>query len=221
MALDMRLLDFRGGGEAGAQAVAAEGALAFAFGQIAANTGGEGGFLNEAGDVFIGQALRGDTAVLARDGSEQGAMIDAAEPHPGLEQGDRAGSGREPRPISTSRQPVLPLMVSSRPPSLRAPESGTSSSFPSPGVEHPRNIFPAMIRPHFLDDRESMLCGSVDPVEIALASRLRYALDGVAIAGAQFGIAADAATSLGGAQTILGAFPNERAFEFGDGAEHL
>ena len=27
-------------------------------------------------------------------------------------------SGREPRPISTSRQPVLPLMVSSRPPSL-------------------------------------------------------------------------------------------------------
>ena len=38
-------------------------------------------------------------------------------------------SGREPRPISTSRQPVLPLMVSSRPPSLGAPESGASSSF--------------------------------------------------------------------------------------------
>jgi len=66
-----------------------------------------------------------------------------------------------------------------------------------------------------------MLRGSVDPVEIALASRLGYALDGVAIAGAQFGIAADAATSLGRPQAILGAFPNERAFELSDGAEHL
>ena len=66
-----------------------------------------------------------------------------------------------------------------------------------------------------------MLRGSVDPVEIALASRLRYALDGVAIPGAQFGIAADAATPLSGAQAILGAFPNERAFELSDGAEHL
>ena len=78
-----------------------------------------------------------------------------------------------------------------------------------------------MIRPHLFDDRQPMLRGSVNPVEIALASRLGYALDGVAIAGAQFGIAADAATSLGGAQTILGAFLNEHAFEFGDGAEHL
>jgi hypothetical protein len=78
-----------------------------------------------------------------------------------------------------------------------------------------------MIRPHLIDDRQPMLRGTVDPVEIALASSLRYALDGVAIAGAQFGIAADAASSLGGAQAILGAFPNERAFEFSDGAEHL
>ena len=38
-------------------------------------------------------------------------------------------SGREPRPISTSRQPVLPLMVSSRPPSLDAPESGARVLF--------------------------------------------------------------------------------------------
>ena len=44
-------------------------------------------------------------------------MGDAAEPHPGLEQGDRVQvSGREPRPISTSRKPVMPLIVSSSPP---------------------------------------------------------------------------------------------------------
>jgi hypothetical protein len=42
---------------------------------------------------------------------------DTAEAHPSLEQGDGAGVGPRARPISTSRQPVLPLIVSRTPPS--------------------------------------------------------------------------------------------------------
>ena len=114
----MRFLDLRRRGEAGAQRMAAEGALAFALGQIAANTGGDRGFLHEAGDVFVGEPLSGDAAVFARDRSEQRAMGDSSQPHPGFEQATGQVSGLEPRPISTSRQPVLPLMVSSAPPSL-------------------------------------------------------------------------------------------------------
>ena len=66
-----------------------------------------------------------------------------------------------------------------------------------------------------------MFGGSVNALEIGSGLRVDNLLDGVAIAGAQFGIAADAATSLGRPQAILGAFPNERAFELGHGAEHL
>ena len=65
--LHVRFLDLRRRGEAGAQRMAPKGALAFALGQIAANTGGEGGLLHEARDVFVGQPLRGDAAVFARD----------------------------------------------------------------------------------------------------------------------------------------------------------
>ena len=71
--LHMRFLDLRRGGEAGAQRMAAEGALAFALGQIAANAGRERGFLHEPGDMLVGQPLGGDAAVLAGDGPEQRA----------------------------------------------------------------------------------------------------------------------------------------------------
>ena len=114
----MRLFDLRRRSEAGAQRMAAEGALALAFGEIAANAGRHRAFLDEAGDMLVGEPLGGDPAVLARDRPEERPVADPAEPHPGLEQRDGAGFGREPRPISTSRQPVLPEICSSTPPSL-------------------------------------------------------------------------------------------------------
>ena len=89
------------------------------------------------------------------------------------------------------------------------------------GVEHAHDVLPAMIGAHFFDDRQPMFGGSVDALEIGLGFRVGNVLDGVAIAGAQFGIAADAAAFFGGAQPVLGAFLNQRALEFRDGAEHL
>ena len=73
MLLHMRLLDLRRGGEAGAQRMAAEGEPSFALGQIAANAGGERGFLHQTGDMLVGQPLGGDAAVLARDRPKQRA----------------------------------------------------------------------------------------------------------------------------------------------------
>jgi hypothetical protein len=46
-------------------------------------------------------------------------------------------------------------------------------------------------------------------------------LDGVAVAGAASWIAADAAALLGGAQPVLGAFPDQGALQFRHGAENL
>ena len=43
--------------------------------------------------MLVRQPLGSDAAVLARDGPEQGPAGDPPEPHPGLEQGDRAGVG--------------------------------------------------------------------------------------------------------------------------------
>ena len=82
-------------------------------------------------------------------------------------------------------------------------------------------FLPAMIVAHLSHDRQPMFGGVIDALEIVLASGVGDALDGLGIAGAQFGIAADAAAFFGGAQPVLGAFPNERALEFGDRAEHL
>ena len=65
----------------------------FALGQIAANAGGERGFLHQPGDMFVGQPLGRDAAILARDRPKQRPVTDPAEPHPGLEQRDGAGFG--------------------------------------------------------------------------------------------------------------------------------
>ena len=91
--LHMRLLDLRRGGEAGAQRMAAEGAFALALGEIAANPRRQRAFLDEAGDMLVGEPLGGDAAVLARDRPEQRPVADPPEPHPGLEQRDGAGVG--------------------------------------------------------------------------------------------------------------------------------
>ena len=92
--LHMRLFDLRRGGEAGAQGMAAEGAFSFALGQIAANPRRAArSFLDESGDMLVGQPFGGDAAVFARDRPEEGPVADPAEPHPGLEQRDGAGVG--------------------------------------------------------------------------------------------------------------------------------
>ena len=54
MALDMRLLDFRGAGEAGAQRMAGKRQFPFAFGKITANAGCHRGFLHQPRDVLVG-----------------------------------------------------------------------------------------------------------------------------------------------------------------------
>jgi hypothetical protein len=56
----------------------------------------------------------------------------------------------------------------------------------------------------FFDDRQPVFGGSVDALKIGLVFRVDNLLDGVAIPGAQFGIAADAAAFLRGAQAVLG-----------------
>ena len=71
-----------------------------------------------------------------------------------------------------------------------------------------------MIGAHFFDDWQPVSGGPVDALEIGLGFRVDNLLDGVAIAGAQFGIAADAAAFFGGAQSVLGALLYQRALEF-------
>ena len=93
MLLDVGLLDLGGGGEAGAQRMAAEREPPLALGKVAAQAGGERACLDEPDDVLVGQPLPRNPAVLARDRPEQGTMADAAEPQPGFEEGDRAGVG--------------------------------------------------------------------------------------------------------------------------------
>ena len=106
--------------------------------------------------------------------------------------------------------------------SLDAPEGqGMAVGSIALGVEHTHDVLPALIGAHFFDDRQPIFGGSVDALEIGMAFGVYNLLDGVAIAGAQFGIAADAAPFFGGAQPVLGAFLNQRALEFRDGAEHL
>ena len=93
MLLNVSLLNLGGGGEAGAQRVAAERQATLAFGKIAAQARGERACLDKPDDVLVGQPLPRNPAVLARDRPKEGTMADAAEPQPGLEEGDRAGVG--------------------------------------------------------------------------------------------------------------------------------
>src|SRR3984957_20779475 len=93
MFLNVTLLDLSGGGEAGAQRMAAEGEPPLALGKVAAQAGGEGAFLDETDDVLVGQPRPRNPAVLPSDRPEEGTMGDAAEPHPSFEERDRAGVG--------------------------------------------------------------------------------------------------------------------------------
>ena len=81
---------------AGAQRVAAEREAPLALGQGAPQAGGKGAFLDQPDDMLVGQPRPRNPAVLTPDRPEQGSMADAAEPHPGFEEGDRAGVGARP-----------------------------------------------------------------------------------------------------------------------------
>src|ERR1700733_12472147 len=93
MVLDLGLLNLGGGGEGRAERMPAEREPSLALGKIAPEAGGEGARLHQPDDVLVREALRSAPAVLARDRPEQGTMADAAEPHPGFEERDRAGVG--------------------------------------------------------------------------------------------------------------------------------
>ena len=68
--LDMGLFDLGGGGETGAERMAAEGEPPFALGQVAAQAGREGACLHQPDDVLVGQPLRRNPAILAGDRPE-------------------------------------------------------------------------------------------------------------------------------------------------------
>ena len=72
--LHIALVDLGRGGEAGAQRMAGKLLLAFALGQIAADTGGEGRSLDQPGDLLVSQPIGADRLALAGDAAEQRAM---------------------------------------------------------------------------------------------------------------------------------------------------
>src|SRR5208283_290558 len=89
---------------------------------------------------------------------------------------------------------------------LDAPEGqGRATRSIALGVEHAHDVLPAVTRSHVLDDRQPVFGGSIDALEIGLGFRVDNLLDGVAIPGAELGIAADAATFPRGAKAVLGA----------------
>ena len=78
MPLDVGFLDLRGGREAGAQRMAAEGEPPLALGQVAPQAGGESACLYQAGRRACRSAAFGsDAAILARYGPEEGPAGDA------------------------------------------------------------------------------------------------------------------------------------------------
>src|SRR5580704_1737411 len=91
MLLDMGLLDLGGGGETGAERMATEREASLALRQVAAQAGGERAFLDEPDNMLVGQPPARNPTTLAGNRPKEGAMTDAAEPHPGFQQGNRAG----------------------------------------------------------------------------------------------------------------------------------
>ena len=88
--------------------------LPLALGEVAAHARRQRRLLDQPGDVLVGQAVGADVFRRRPAGTaarQKSARISARSP------GRRPGRWRreEPRPISTSRQPVLPRSVSSRP----------------------------------------------------------------------------------------------------------
>ena len=135
--LHIALVDLGGRGEASAQRMPRECLLPLALGQVAANASRERGTFDQPGDVPVGQPLGADLAADDRRNTGPRSM------RPNFSQVSSATTGQvaseEPRPISTSRQPVFPRSVSSSPssknssqPPLR-PSSGGSRGrrFPS------------------------------------------------------------------------------------------
>ncbi len=72
MALDMGFLDLRRGGETGAQRMAGKRQASFALRKIAANAGGERGFLHQTSDMLVGEAFGADAGVLLASGGTRG-----------------------------------------------------------------------------------------------------------------------------------------------------
>lgn len=87
--LDVALVDLGRGGEAGAQRVAGEQGRALGLGQVAAQAGGGGGALDQAGDLAVVEPHRPDRAALAGDAAKERPLADAREAQPGLQRLDR------------------------------------------------------------------------------------------------------------------------------------
>ena len=109
--LDPALVDLGGRGQAGAQRVSGELVPPFALGQIAAHARRHRGSLDQPGDVLVDHPLGADRLAVAEHAAEQRPVRNSGE----FNQVSSATTGQvrslEPRPISTSRQPVLPRSV--------------------------------------------------------------------------------------------------------------
>ncbi len=105
---------------------------ALRFRQIGPNAGGEGGSLHQCRDLLIVEAIGSDIFVRLADAAEDGAAFDLGESEPLFERRDGAGGGESPRPISTSRKPVLPRMVRIAPSGRMVMYPVPSSLWPGP-----------------------------------------------------------------------------------------
>ena len=81
MFLDIALIDIGTGGKPGAQGMAGKQLEALGLWQVAADAGGQHGFLDQAGDVFVRQPISGGFTVIAADALEQGTKV-----YPGIVQ---------------------------------------------------------------------------------------------------------------------------------------
>ena len=88
-------------------------------------------------------------------------------------------------------------------------------------VENPDDVAPGVIGTQAAHEGEPGLHPRQHCVEIAGITAGAELADGVGVAGAETGIAAEAATRPGGAQSGLGALGDQRPLELGDGAQNL
>ena len=89
--LDVALIDLGRCGEAGPQRMSGELLAPFAFGEIAADTGGERGALDQPSDMPVGQPVGAGFFAATCDPAEQRSVGDARELEPGRKGDDRAG----------------------------------------------------------------------------------------------------------------------------------
>ena len=111
--LDVAFVDLGRRGEPGAQRVPGKLLLPVAFGQIAANARGDRQALDEARDVAVVE-LSDPTSrpTTARNSGPRAMRANCSQV---LSAATGQVASVEPRPISTSRQPVLPRKVRSTP----------------------------------------------------------------------------------------------------------